>query len=111
MLLPAVMKAYNRARSVVGGIDIPRAADRVIERSQTYCIANPRFSFTNKSDFAVKCGIDPRTRNYFQDASTAFVPFHYLTPTNAVVLTFRYGKNDKNQMAFTRGQLTIRREQ
>ncbi len=111
LLLPAVWRAYSKAKGMSEEWEAPEIANLLCNSSRNYCAANPGFYFTNKSDFAEKCALAPKCRDWMDRASTEFVPFHYLTSTNLVVLSVHLGRREATLYSFPRGQLSIQPEQ
>ncbi|HWQ91368.1 MAG TPA: type II secretion system protein [Clostridia bacterium] len=107
LLLPAISRAYNRVRGKAELIEAPAIADLLRSQAQNYCLANPRYAFTNQSDFIAKCRFSPKCRDWVEASSTEFLPFNYLTPKNQVVLSVQVGRERKQQYDFTRRELTV----
>ncbi len=111
LLLPAVWRGYSKAKGMSEEWEAPQIAELLCNSSRNYCAGNPRFYFTNKSDFAEKCRLAPKCQDWIDRASTEFVPFHYLSSTNLVVLSVHIGRRESTLYSFTRGQLSIQPEQ
>lgn len=108
LLLPAVARAYGRARGFAEEFEAPEVASLLLRESRNYCAANPQFDFTGKTDFADKCHLWPKCRSWVEAAATEFDPFSYLTPTNQIVLQVHLGPRQRTLYSFTRGDLSIR---
>jgi hypothetical protein len=80
-------------------------AGLLIAETRGYCALTPRYHFASKSDFADKCGLAPKCRDWVQASATEFVPFNYLDPTNKIVLVFHFGRKHANRYAFDVGEL------
>jgi prepilin-type N-terminal cleavage/methylation domain-containing protein len=107
MLLPTVARAYNRIRGEAEVLEAPDVADMLREGARRYCKANSQFQFTGKTDFADKCGLAPRCRDWVLAPSTEFIPFTYQDPTNKTVLSVYLGPKKKTLYAFTIGNLSV----
>ena len=107
MLLPAVARAYNRAKGQLEELEAPEIAGLLLQSTRNYCAANPKFQFGGKADFEDKCNLGPKCRDWVETTDTQFVPFTYLDPTNAVVLSVHIGRKHAILYAFTRGDLSI----
>jgi type II secretory pathway pseudopilin PulG len=110
LLLPAVARAYGRARGFAEEIEAPEIAFLLCHEARNYCAANARFQFTNKTDFADKCRLAPKCRGWMEAAATEFIPFNYLTPTNQLVLQVHLGPKHRTLYSFTSGDLSIHPE-
>jgi prepilin-type N-terminal cleavage/methylation domain-containing protein len=110
LLLPAVARAYARAKGMAEEIEAPEIASMLRNETRNYCAANTRFQFTSKIDFADKCRLAPKCRNWIDAAATEFVPFDYLAPTNQIVLQVHLGPKQRILYSFTKGDLSIRPE-
>lgn len=108
MLLPTLGRAYNRARALAEEWEGSEIVYMLLEETRGYCGSHPRYHFRNKSDFADKCGLAPKCRNWVQASSTEFLPFDYRDSTNKIVLVFHVGKNRSRRHEFQIGELTIR---
>ncbi len=107
MLLPTVARAYRKAKGVAEELEAPEIELLLLESSRKYCSANPQFCFTNKSDFAEKCALAPKCRDWMYMRYTEFVPFNYSDPTNKLVLSVRLGRRYATLYTFTKGRLSI----
>lgn len=95
LLVPAVLRAYARVNAFAQESEVDVIVRMLLHETQNYCAANPKFLFGTKSDFADKVGLAPKCRDWVQAATTEFVPFTHLDPTNKIVLTFHYGRNQR----------------
>lgn len=107
MLLPTVLRAYNRAREFDEEMEGPSIIEMIRRESLNYCVGHPTFQFTSKTDFAQKCGFAPKAGDWVGAWKSEFVPFSYTDPTNKIVLSFHYGRKQLRYQAFTRGDLSI----
>jgi prepilin-type N-terminal cleavage/methylation domain-containing protein len=107
MLLPAVMGAYNRARAFDEEWNAEPVIDMLQKETRTYCAAHPQYSFTDRYDFADKCGLAPKCRDWIDARLTEFAPFTYLDPTNKTVLTFHVGRKHATVYSFQKWELTV----
>jgi hypothetical protein len=110
LLLPTVSRVYNRIKGFADEFEAPAVAHMLRREARNYCAANPQYQFDCKSDFADKCRIAPKPRNWVQASSTDFVPFNYLDPTNKTVLSVYLGPKRATLYAFTKGDLSVRPE-
>lgn len=108
LLLPAVFRAFARVNGFAQEMDADTIFSMLKKETQNYCIANPKYQFGNKFDFADKCGLAPKCKDWIQSSATEFVPFSYLDPTNLVVVTFRYGRNRATVQRFDIAELCTR---
>jgi type II secretory pathway pseudopilin PulG len=108
LLLPAVSRAYRRARAMQEEFDAPAVFEMLLGATRNYCAANPTYNFESKRDFAEKCRLPPKCGDWIYASPTEFAPFNYLAPTNLVVLTFHYGRNYATTRTFTKAELSIR---
>ena len=108
LLLPAVFRAFARVNGFAQEMDSNTIFDMLQKETQNYCIANPKYQFSSKSDFADKCGLAPKCKDWVHASATEFVPFTFLDPTNMVVLTFHYGRNRATVHALNIGELCTR---
>jgi prepilin-type N-terminal cleavage/methylation domain-containing protein len=106
LLFPAILYAYNRVKGWAEEMDAPIIANLLVEETRRFCAANPQYSFSSKSEFADKCLLAPKCRNWVQAPTTEFVPFNYLTPTNKIVLAVHIGWNHATLYAFSKGELS-----
>jgi type II secretory pathway pseudopilin PulG len=111
LLLPAMARAYGRARGFAEEFEAPEIASMLLNQSRNYCTVNAQFQFTSKTDFADKCHLWPKCRSWIEAGATEFVPFGYLTPTNQTVLQVHLGPRRRTLYSFTRGDLSIRPEE
>ena len=111
LLLPAVARAYSRAKGTAEVIEAPGIASMLRDETRNYCAANVQFQFTSKIDFADKCRLAPKCRNWIDAAATEFVPFDYLAPTNQIVLQVHLGPKHQTLYSFTKGDLSIHPEE
>jgi type II secretory pathway pseudopilin PulG len=111
LLLPAVARAYNRAKGMAEEIEAPEIASMLRHEARNYCAANARFQFTSKIDLADKCRLAPKCRGWIDAAATEFVPFDYLAPTNQIVLQVHLGPKHQTLYSFTKGDLSIHPEE
>lgn len=111
LLLPAVARAYGRARGFAEEFEAPEIAEMLLTQSRNYCAANPQFQFANKRDFADKCYLAPKCRGWIEASATELVPFSHLSSTNQVVLQVHLGPRHRTHYSFTRGDLSIRPEE
>jgi hypothetical protein len=107
MLLPAVMRAYLRAKEFDEDMQGPTVMEMIRNSSRAYCVGHPKFQFSDKTDFAQKCVFPPKASQWVQSSKSEFVPFSYMDPTNKTVLTFHYGRKQAQYYAFTRGELSV----
>jgi prepilin-type N-terminal cleavage/methylation domain-containing protein len=84
LLLPTVSRVYNRIKGFADEFEA--------------------------EEFADKCRLAPKPRNWVQASSTDFIPFTYLDPTNTIVLSVHLGPKHATLYAFTKGDLSVRRE-
>jgi prepilin-type N-terminal cleavage/methylation domain-containing protein len=108
LLLPAVFRAYSRARAFAEEFEAEEIASLLLHQSRDYCAANAQFQFASKTDFADKCHLWPKCRSWIEAAATEFDPFSYLTPTNQIVLQVHLGPRHRTLYSYTRGDLSIR---
>jgi prepilin-type N-terminal cleavage/methylation domain-containing protein len=107
LLLPTVSRVYNRIKGTADELEAPDVADMLLKETRDYCAAHPQYQFDCKSDFAEKCRLAPKPRNWVQAPSTEFVPFDYLDPTNKTVLSVHLGPRRATLYAFTKGNLSV----
>ena len=107
LLLPAVLRAYVRAREFGEEMDGPSIIQMIRAESRQYCVSHPSFQFTSKADFIGKCVFAPKASQWVEASKTSFVPFTYLDSTNKVVLWFHYGRKQLNYHGFTLGELSL----
>jgi prepilin-type N-terminal cleavage/methylation domain-containing protein len=107
LLLPAVLRAYNRTREFNEDMEGPGIIEMIRTECRNYCVGHPRFQFLNKSDFADKCVFGPPPGQWVRAYKTEFVPFSYRDSTNKIVLSFHYGRKQQRYQAFSVGELSI----
>jgi type II secretory pathway pseudopilin PulG len=107
MLMPALMKAYRRAKAMQEEWDEGAVASMMTKEVRDYCTTHHVYQFDSKSDFADKCSLNPKCRDWINASRTEFVPFNNLDPTNKIVVTFHYGRNYSYTDAFNKGHLTL----
>ena len=107
LLLPAVLRAYLRAKEFDEDMEGPGIIEMIRKESRSYCVGHPAFQFSSKTDFAQKCMFAPKPSQWVQGSRSDFVPFTYLDPTNKIVLSLHYGRKQANYYAFTRGELSL----
>jgi prepilin-type N-terminal cleavage/methylation domain-containing protein len=107
LLLPAVLRAYTRAREFNEDMEGPAIIQMIRSESRNYCVGHPTFQFTSKADFAEKCAFAPKPGAWVTAWKSQFVPFSYTDPTNKIVLSFHYGRKQRQYQEFTRGDLSI----
>jgi prepilin-type N-terminal cleavage/methylation domain-containing protein len=107
LLLPAVLRAYLRAKEFDEDMEGPSIIEMIRNESRSYCVGHPAFQFSSKTDFAQKCVFAPKPSQWVQGSRSDFVPFSYLDPTNKIVLSLHYGRKQANYHAFTRGELSL----
>ena len=110
LLLPVIFRAYSRVKGMAEEMEAPQIAHLLLKETRGYCAANPQYNFESKSEFADKCGLAPKCRDWVQASATEFVPFNYLAPTNEIVLAVHIGRNHATLYAFSKGELSIRPE-
>lgn len=106
LLLPAVLRAYNRAREFNEEMEGPSIIEMIRDESRKYCVGHAGFQFSNKADFAQKCAFAPKASDWVLAWKTQFVPFGYMDSTNKVVLSFHYGRKQRQYQEFTCGELS-----
>jgi len=107
LLLPTVLRAYTRAREFNEDMEGPAIIQMIRSESRNYCVGHPTFQFTSKADFAEKCAFAPKPGAWVTAWKSQFVPFSYTDPTNKIVLSFHYGRKQRQYQEFTRGDLSI----
>jgi len=107
LLLPAVSRAYHKAKAMSDEVEAPEIVDLVITASRKYCMVATNYRFASKSDFATKCGLPPKGRDWVMAGRTEFTPFGWQDSANKVVLVFHYGRNNAKSYSFTTGQLSM----
>jgi prepilin-type N-terminal cleavage/methylation domain-containing protein len=108
LLLPAVSRAYGRAKGMAEVMEADEVASLLRHETRNYCAANPQYQFSSKADFADKCQLAPKCRDWLEATATEFVPFTYLDSTNETVLQVHLGPKHKTLYAFTKGELSLR---
>lgn len=107
MLMPTLAKVYRRAKAMSEEWDEGAVASMLAAEVRAYCAAHRVYQFDSKADFAEKCSLGPKCRDWINAARTEFVPFNNLDATNKTVVTFHYGRNHSHTEAFSKGQLTL----
>jgi prepilin-type N-terminal cleavage/methylation domain-containing protein len=107
LLLPAVLRAYLRAREFDEDMEGPSIIEMIRNESRGYCVGHPVFQFSSKADFAQKCVFAPKASEWVQGSRADFVPFTNLDPTNKIVLSLHYGRKQAKHYYFTRGELSL----
>jgi type II secretory pathway pseudopilin PulG len=107
LLLPAVLRAYLRAKEFDEDMQGPSIIEMIRNESRNYCVGHPVFQFSSKTDFDRKCVFAPKASEWVQGSRTDFVPFSNLDPTNKIVLSLHYGRKQANHYYFTRGELSL----
>jgi type II secretory pathway pseudopilin PulG len=110
LLLPAVARAYYKAKGMAEEFEAPEVEDLLLRATRGYCTANPNYNFASKSDFADKCNLAPKCRDWVAASTTEFLPFNYLDATNTVVLSVHLGRNHATLYAFSKGELSTQPE-
>ncbi len=108
MLLPAVSRAYRRAKAMQEEFEDAVVFEMLLKATQNYCAANPKYYFGSRNDLVEKCAFPSKCKAWVYAGPTEFVPFNHLAPTNLVVLTFHYGPRYKRSRAFNVGELVTR---
>jgi prepilin-type N-terminal cleavage/methylation domain-containing protein len=111
LLLPAVSRAYRRAKAMQEEFEADAVFEMLLGTTRTYFATRTNFSFLTKQDFAEKCALPSKCRDWVSASPTEFVPFDRLTPTNRVVLTFHYGRKYAMLRAFNISELSVRPEE
>ena len=107
LLLPAVLRAYVRAREFQEDMEGPTIIEMIRNESRGYCIAHPKFQFSSKADFVQKCVFAPRPSEWVEGSRCDFTAFSYLDPTNRIVLSIHYGRKQASYRALTCGELSL----
>ncbi len=107
MLLPTISRVYERIKGTAEEFEAPAVAELLLSETRRYCGANPLYRFNSKSEFANKCGLAPKCRDWVMRTRTDFVPFTYLSPTNLVVLSVHIGRKHLTSYAFSKGELSM----
>jgi prepilin-type N-terminal cleavage/methylation domain-containing protein len=108
MLMPTLARGYRRAKGMAEEWEAPEVADMLLHETRSYCGSHPQYHFDSKSDFADKCGLAPKCRDWIEASRTEFVPFNYLDPTNKLVLSVHIGRKYATLYQFTKGELSLR---
>jgi type II secretory pathway pseudopilin PulG len=106
--LPAVFRAYSRAKGFAEEFEVEEIASLLLHQSREYCAAHAQFQFASKTDYADKCHFWPKCRSWIEASATEFVPFGYLTPTNLIVLQVHLGPRHRTLYSYTSGDLSVR---
>jgi prepilin-type N-terminal cleavage/methylation domain-containing protein len=107
MLVPALTKAYRRAKAMQEESDEEAVASMLAKEVRGYCASHHVYQFDSKDDFANKITLNPKCRDWINASRTEFVPFNNLDPTNKIVVTFHYGRKYSYTDAFSKGHLTL----
>ncbi len=107
MLVPALAKAYRRAKAMSEEWDESAVASMLAHEVRGYCTTHRTYQFDSKDDFSEKCSLNPKCRDWINASRTEFVPFNNLDSTNKIVVTFHYGHNYRYTETFSKGQLTL----
>src|SRR4029077_10627478 len=75
LLLPAVLRAYLRAKEFDEDMEGPSIIEMIRSESRRYCVGHPVFQFSSKIDFAEKCVFAPKASEWVQGSRSDFVPF------------------------------------
>jgi len=108
MLLPAIARTYDRIKGQAEEFEAPTIEHMLLHETRSYCAAIPQYRFNDKNDFAEKCRLAPKCRNWVGASTTEFVPFTHLDPTNLTVLSVHIGPRHRTLYSFTKGDLSIR---
>jgi len=106
MLLPAVARGYRRAKAMQEEFEGEAVFNMLLKATRNYCVTHPNFNFNNKNDFAEKCALPSKCKDWIYTAPTEFVAFDYLAPSNRVVLIFHYGHKYSNTLSFKVAELS-----
>jgi hypothetical protein len=109
LLLPALARAYRRAKAVSEEVEEPEVAARFRDEVRRYSAGHTQYQFDTKDDLENKCTLAPKCRQWIDASHTVFVPFNNLDPTNKVVVSFHFGRNYSHTDDFTKGELTLQR--
>ena len=109
LLLPTVSRVYRRAKAMAEEMEESEVAERLRHEVRNYCTGHAQYQFDSKADFADKCGLAPKCRQWMDASATVFVPFNHLDSTNRVVVSFHFGRNYARTDNFTKGDLTLPR--
>jgi prepilin-type N-terminal cleavage/methylation domain-containing protein len=108
LLLPAVFRAYRRAKAMQEEFDAPVVFGELLRQTWGYCGAHRVYSFQTRDDLVDKCDLPSKCRSWMRASQTEFIPFTSVDPTNLVVVTFHYGHKYRESRSFTKGELSIR---
>lgn len=100
------MRSYNKVQGMAEEWDAPDVAQLLRNEVRRYCAANARYSFNNKSDFANKCRLSPKCRDWVEASTTQFFPFNSNDPTNKIVLSVFIGPKHAINYVFQKKELT-----
>ena len=106
LLLPAVSRAYHWAKGVTEELEASEVMYLLVKETRHYCTANPKYTFASKSELTDKCNLSLKCQTWVQTASTDFVAFNYLSPSNEVVLVFHVGRNQALTYSFSKADLS-----
>ena|ERR1044071_6686091 len=109
LLLPVVSRVYRRAKAMSEEMEEPVIAEMLRHEIRNYCAGRAQYQFDSKADFADKCALTPKCRQWIETSHTVFVPFNNLDSTNKVVVSFHFGNRYGNTDTFTKGDLTVPR--
>ena len=73
LLLPAIARVYNRIKGAADEMEAPQIAEMLLRETRAYCGAHPQYTFASKSDFADKCVLAPKCRDWVQASTAEFV--------------------------------------
>ena len=89
LLLPAVFRAYNKARAVAEEVEGPAIIALIAQETRGYCIAHTQYLFLSRSELIKKVGYAPKAHDWLAASTTEFEPFGYLDQTNVMSLSPR----------------------
>lgn len=72
LLLPTVARAYSRVRAMAEETEAPEIVRLLLGETRGYCARNPQYHFDSKSDFADKCGLAPKCKDWVQACAVAY---------------------------------------
>jgi len=107
MLLPALSKAYDKARGMAEEMEVPGIISMIKDQTRGYCAIHPQYLFLSKSELIDKVGFAPKAHDWVESSHTDFVPFGYLDDTNKIVLTVHFGRKHATVYSVSKGALTI----
>lgn len=110
MLLPALSRGYRRAKAMAEEVEESEVADRLRQEVRRYCAGHTNYQFSSKADFVDQCQLDPKCRDWIEKSHTDFAPFNHLDDTNKIVVLFHYGRKYSLTEYFSKGDLTMPRE-